>query len=719
MKKILTGLLIGGCLGFLSGANLLQNGSFELGTFCWKNAENTGGNYLLSEKNGWSGKRDALRVQSSNPALKCGKRSVWISGKKGIRNTLYTRPYFLPPGEYVLSGIYCAHDPVSLRCYDKGAYLPAWGVWKPFSLPFSVKEEKGALAALNFSASGVRGFGLDGLRLERKGDNTPDFTVETGSFIKKDDAVFMASESKKAELQVYASADAGGELFYEILDSSGESLFSASVPLDLKAGQLWKKEIELPVRKNGLFHLMTEFNVNSERKSFQGESLFAVISDRRLPTSPEDGWKSRFGCNMGSNPRLVGLARKIGIRWVMCAPPLFTKWMCTEPRPGEWVFHDDIVEGFSKAGLNLLGNLADAPWWATHPGHKGYGGPWPNSKKPTDMAKWDEYVRRSVSHYYPRIKVWVLGNEPDHPTFFGTDPEKEKWYDTYAALQKRTWNVVKSVNPNILLGGGTTTYCGTLCQLLKYTEAIHFMDFASFHFAAWTPQFYSRATTEERGQIGRCRKAFVEKIAVEKGKNIPWWGTETHLTQADYEREYFTQPSAGGPKVKKLYPRIDAVNAVARQYLGEWAVGVEKTFSWLLGSVSYGTYRRNEATFLEWDGAPTAVIPAYAAMTAFLEGAEMVSHDAKFHKNLQGRPTVWTYVLRRGDQKIRVLYTNREQKVQLLLPASGKAEVYDVFGNLQANANEFSGMSVGNNVVLFLDRTPVYIVEKWQDEQKK
>jgi hypothetical protein len=373
------------------------------------------------------------------------------------------------------------------------------------------------------------------------------------------------------------------------------------------------------------------------------------------------------------------------------------------------------VADFEAAGLRIVGNLADPPYWATRPGDERYSGPWPNANVPSDWSDWEAYVRRIVGHYHPRITHWAVWNEPNHPGYLKL-AEGEEWVARYVELLEHTYPQVKAVDPDIQVVGGTVTNPGALPPLVA-GGGLRLMDVAAFHWSSWSPDGYLRATGEELGLLGpadkwvNCVKRITDAYAV-AGSAAPLWDTECHLTEADVEREFATQPPAPKRYKTPVMTALDAAAAVPRQHIAEWAAGVDRTFAWLL-SVSSGPWQpRTAITMLEWDRSPAAALVTYAVMTDMLDDAELVDWEKSTDTSQLDRPTFWTFTFRKPGRTLRVIWGNRDAEHEFMLDTGGgEVVVRDMFGVERPGAGSMSGVDLTNKVVLRVGRCPYYILE--------
>ena len=297
--------------------------------------------------------------------------------------------------------------------------------------------------------------------------------------------------------------------------------------------------------------------------------------------------------------------------------------------------------------------------------------------------------------------------------------EGEDWASKYLVVLRRTYQVVKEVAPNVQVVGGTVTNPGALPPLIK-GGGLGYMDIGAFHWSSWSPEGYLRNTGEEVGFLGpkqnwvNCIERITDATR-ERGKDIPLWNTECHITQADVEREFVTQPPL--PKVSKtpLMTRLDAAAAVPRQYIAEWAAGVDKTFYWLLSCQSSSWDVRADKTMLEWDRSPTAPVVTYAVMTSQLEDAEFVDWEKKTGATWPERPFFWIFHFRKPGGRLRVVWSNTDTPHEIVLPVTGRNVIIrDMFGAEcpAVKVNSQNDAELEAEIMLSVARSPFYILEE-------
>ncbi len=697
--------------------NILRNGSFELGLQNWSWTTRGGGP---------DGYVDDVRLKSLDPRPQIvttqqapdGNRVLLYEPPTTPDSAFYlsSRPYELRPAAYTLTAYLDVAGNVTVQIAGSQLEVAPADGWQKVELHFEVDEATGPVAVLVLgSEAGGKRYLMDSFSLTTEDYDYPDYPVEVGLASSAADQVLFRSEDKALIIRALARQASSGQLHYRVEDAWGQKVAAGKLSAELKPGQVYEHTLGLAINHTGHYRVLAQFIADEEPASLPSELLLAVIPDRQLLDSVSTGADSRFGCLMEDRPHLISLARAIGVRWVFCNPPLFTKWFCAEPRPGQWKTFDRQIKMYHNAGIHLCGNLADPPFWATNPGDTRASGPWPNNRFPANWTDWDNYVRTTVSHYYPDIIYWALWNEPDHPAFLALD-EDEEWVDKYQVLLQRTYSVIKQVEADSKLVGGTVTNPGSLTRLMM-AGAGRYMDVGSFHLSSWTPQSYTRHTAEERGLLHDADQSGISmqrlQMAMKNANTIvPVWDTEMHCTQANIEREFVTQPDPPYDPQKPVMSRLDAAAAIPRMFISEWAAGVEKSFYWLLADFRSSLEPRADKTMLEWDRSPGAAVVTYAVLTKLLGDARFVKWEQTQDTLSFDKPTFWTFHFEKPTGRMRVIWSDQDVAHQLTLPVEGNSIMtWDMFGVELPAVNSKSGIELENTVQLAVDRCPVYLLD--------
>lgn len=133
--------------------------------------------------------------------------------------------------------------------------------------------------------------------------------------------------------------------------------------------------------------------------------------------------------------RTAELLRPAGLGWARSD----FDWQTVEKKPGVWDFSrfDKVIADLEARGVQLLPILGYSVPWA-HPAHE-------------HLDAWGEYVRQCVTRYGKRLPVVEVWNEENIEQFW-----KNPNPTNYLSLLRRTYEVVKRVDPSIKVGFGGT-----------------------------------------------------------------------------------------------------------------------------------------------------------------------------------------------------------------------------------------------------------------------
>lgn len=290
-----------------------------------------------------------------------------------------------------------------------------------------------------------------------------------------------------------------------------------------------------------------------------------------------------------------------------------TPWSYISRKEGEWDYgvFDRLVSVFGEQGIELQALIAGVPRWAIDPD-----APLrkdqidPRGSKMPKLKPFREYVYKTALRYKGKIRLWEIGNEPDHPGFAAYGP------DGQAKLQTAAFEEIRKADPSIrVMTGGFAGITGNSFRYQYETlgasrgkfdlHAIHLHGpFSSYH-----------------RQIDNELRELQSKLGIE---NIPWYPNETahHST-------------GGNEKVQaeSLYTKL--------------------VFSRARGAVGFTWYNMRDVGFNEMDNEhnygmqkadfyPKAVFPAYAALVNTFRGFA-------FHSQLSLQQGEFGFLFRNGN----------------------------------------------------------------------
>jgi GH35 family endo-1,4-beta-xylanase len=113
-------------------------------------------------------------------------------------------------------------------------------------------------------------------------------------------------------------------------------------------------------------------------------------------------------------------------------------WAVVEQTQGSyyWTANDRVVASAQAHGLQVLGNISYAPYWARVNSN--------STAPPADPALFGGFAA-AVATRYPSVTSWEVWNEPNLPQFFGgvSNPAK-----VYTGLLKAAYPAIKAVQPS-------------------------------------------------------------------------------------------------------------------------------------------------------------------------------------------------------------------------------------------------------------------------------
>lgn len=127
------------------------------------------------------------------------------------------------------------------------------------------------------------------------------------------------------------------------------------------------------------------------------------------------------------------LMRAAGIAWARSD----FDWAGVQPKPDAWAFAhlDAVLDSAERAGVQMLPILDYSVSFA-NPAHQ-------------HLDRWEQYVLNLVNRYHARLPVWEVWNEQNLEGFW-----KDPSADAYLPLLKKTYEAVKSVDPDLRVAVG-------------------------------------------------------------------------------------------------------------------------------------------------------------------------------------------------------------------------------------------------------------------------
>ena len=503
----------------------------------------------------------------------------------------------------------------------------------------------------------------------------PAFPAEVSLSVPRPGSIVFDSEPAPMDVRAVA-ADGGALPQGATLRWSVEDLFGRSVDLPSLALPA-NSAVSIPpvaAAPRGLFKVRAQvLDAAGKPLSSRIERLFARLPRPRELTS-QQAEHSYFGAHIDLQPEKLKIARVVGVRWIrMHDATMASLWARVEPKPGEWSFNDGGVQAAREAGLHLLGMLGGAPNWASanplHPG--GYFANWNKPDAPGAAAAWEEYVRRTVTHYKPWITTWEIWNEPyvngAKDGFFPNGSPQE-----YAELMRRASIAARQANPQVTLvgvcsPGNDYKWLDSVLSTAgpAYYDAMSFHGYGNRLQGGTKTQF---AIIVENLNAVQTRYGGAKPVWNSEGgpnDNVSWYGQE-----ASAVRFQMTQ-----------FVRLD---------IAQLAVGVRKFFPYTMHSDP--EHRAGTHMMMEHDGSIKAGVAARAVLASLVDGATYAGRTTP----VEG---LEAHAFRQTDGKtVQACWSNDSQPHQLNIPAGYRA--WDVLGN-----------TVGGKS-LQVSEEPIYLVEQ-------
>ncbi|OAM88191.1 hypothetical protein OH491_06900 [Termitidicoccus mucosus] len=367
-------------------------------------------------------------------------------------------------------------------------------------------------------------------------------------------------------------------------------------------------EFAAPTSKYGAFRIKVR-KADAPETDVDAEQIYTVLPDLPPPAERPDSF---FGNHVDLTPYNLEVARRAGFRWLRLYPPLLTKWMVLEPKPGQWRFKTGDLERAKAAGFQILGSFDTAPDWAADTDSKSpVKNRWNRAYPPADMAAWKNYVTRAFETLSPYISAWELWNEPDGG-YMQVRPNLKK-DDVMLSLLGATREALDATGkPYLLLAPAVSRIEADLAFKILERGGGAKMDALSFHYYNFT------STSPESGFL----KQMLARYRSHKnhaGEPMPLWQSEggVYISGGHSWLETYRIPPSSSMK-----PAQGAASMV-RAALFFKSEGVKRYIGFAAHAVETGrNTQTDECTgYTEVTGVPSLGVAAHAAMVALTEDA--------------------------------------------------------------------------------------------------
>lgn len=206
-------------------------------------------------------------------------------------------------------------------------------------------------------------------------------------------------------------------------------------------------------------------------------------------------------------------------------------WAKTEKEKGkyDWGWLDKIVDDATKRGLEI--------WLETsygNPIYEGGGGINLSAGIPSSdeaLLAWDKWVNALVLRYKNKIHEWEVWNEPNFGDNKINSPEK------VAALNIRTAEIIKSVQPNAIISGLSLghidlQYADKFFKVLHDKKKLNLFDNMTYHDYVYNPDSNYGRVSELRSVLDK----YSPRIKLRQGENgAPSFGGGGRGALGDYD----------------------------------------------------------------------------------------------------------------------------------------------------------------------------------------
>jgi len=386
-----------------------------------------------------------------------------------------------------------------------------------------------------------------------------------------------------------------------------------------------------------------------------------------------EGLGSAFGMNHAFGREfLLHLAHKAGLSWWR---DWSVKWQTVQPKPDGFDFSapDVQINRVLAAGgkVEVLLPFPSALWASSadmakvreEAGNNTYLlSRLPTAFMPKDLDAFARYVRESVRHYWPRVQVFEILNEPLFTTYalpgrFGYKAED------YVRLLRTAYQAAKQAAPDCVVMGGLAGPPGMhWWDSFIQAGGLKWCDIICYH-------MYPRADWAESHD--EEFSARWEQIRREAGTK-PIWMTEFGVYGDD--RPPFTPQQVGDQAMTNaLRPsELEAACDIVRFAAVMGAYGVRKVF---YHAGTCGTLHRSSAgnMFFDYGGTPRKQYAAQAVLSRLL------GPDMEFVRKWDRPEGVNAYEFRSRGQTVVIVWTRRSDAPAIELWDG--VEALDLMGN--------------------------------------
>ena len=623
------------------GPNLLPNASFEVGLDGWAPIDRilppgiaidrttaTRGNVSLRAR--LNPKRISLdemerTVKSQYLAIGAAVRpftlSLYLKGRAGdapakVRFGLYNAGHSI--------------EKVVGLTYDWQRYAVSGMVGGPESM-------KGCASVAITGVGGPVDVWIDAVQVQEGGLTpfAPASSVEVAGYPIRADATFIEKETPAIDL--WWSAPEAPEWSFRVEDFHDREVPAEVVAREMPDAPLGRTRVAVKTDALGIFRLLATAKADEASDTAEivfmrvpeppATSKFGVHGDTYVGTGqPIMYGQGRFGAFA---PFIPDFAQRIGAKWWRFLDrSIITQWSLVEPRRGEFLWFDGVVDGLRERGFDLLATVVRTPDWAARDPKNNANG----RSVPRDDKDFENFVTQVARHYKGRIRHWELWNTPGDPGFWSGTPEE------YVELLKVGYRALKGVDPENKV---TSVWLGYERELQDTNEQLlaagltNYLDIFGFH---------GYGGENALDNIARFRK-----IVDAHGGMKPLWETEAGSHCASFRKTYFDGSGAHGKQWRAPEDYHTATARWVRSVAISFAAGNEKYFFYWIHPTGFFGQQYGVSDMVDYDGTPRPLAAAFAILSRWLSEADPV-------KTLKLTDRIRALVFQRKEGPIAVVY---------------------------------------------------------------
>ncbi|MFA6961753.1 MAG: hypothetical protein WC205_13445 [Opitutaceae bacterium] len=542
--------------------------------------------------------------------------------------------------------------------------------WRTVTIPLTLKPASDGLFFLFFQFGQPGRYDIDAVSIMEEGVDAL-VLYPTSTAIESTEGTPVANLYEPRQEARFKLVTAGGEpgattsYHVSVADFLERNVATLNVEVTANADGYGEQTFGVPTDRLGAFRI----EAHRDGATFPlAEQLYSVLPPLAPPSERPDSY---FGAHIDLTPYNLEIARKAGFRWLRLYPPLNTKWIVVEPRPGEWGFSTDELAKVKAEGFRIMGSFDTAPDFAADiDPNSAVRNRWCRSYPPKDIDAWKEYVTRCFTAFAPYIDVWEVWNEPDGG-YLQVRPELTK-STVYLNLLKAAREALDATGkPAVLIGPALSEISSPLGWEVLDQGGGQWLDAASFHFYALAEGGDSPNDSLILTALDKYRT-----YQNRQGKTLPLWHTEggPYIKGGQsWLATYRIPPSA------TMTPPQAAASMVRTALLFK-AMGVSRHFVYEASASPTGRKVQTDACtgFIDVTGIPGPGIAAHAAMVSLTEDATPAGYEVVADSPERVKIAHFT----RGQERIDVYWSGKPVALQTVAGLTPGDQVRDLMGNL-------------------------------------